>query len=260
MNFAMIHRDLLLSLSIFIILGLCSHKSLNNTVGEFEKVDFISIYASASIAPKSVQSTYHFASSNSTFNAQGYPLNDASNMTNTFAIERNWTGSIPTFPAIMEAFKSQIKTSMNEATTIALDEVGINSTAISNALQPDRGFLVFVVRIVDSNNQIHEVVVDAGNGNVLADILLPKIDLSKVRSGPIPSQPLGPVGPIGGSRYSMPPLPPPIPNSGGGYSMPPLPPPIPNSGGGYSMPPLSIYPSPVPGGIPQPIQPQPPAQ
>jgi hypothetical protein len=260
MNFAKIRRDIILSLSIFIILGLCSHKSLVNTVGEFEKVNFISTYALASIAPETIQSPYHLVSYNSTFNAQGYAPSDASNMTNTFAIERNWTGSIPTFPAIMEAFKSQIKTSMNEATTIALDEVGINSTAISTALQPDRGFLVFVVRIVDSNNQIHEVVVDAGNGNVLADILLPMIDLSKIRSGPIPSQPIGPVGPIGGSRYSMPPLPPPIPNSGGGYSMPPLPPPIPNSGVGYSMPPLSIYPSPVPGGIAQPIQPQLPAQ
>jgi hypothetical protein len=97
--------------------------------------------------------------------------------------------------------------------------------------------LVYIVQVVDVNNQIHSIVVDAGDGRVLASILLPTADAIQMSSGPMPSVPSRPVGP----------------NSGGGYSIPPLPPPIPNSG--YAVPPLPIQPNPNSGGLMQPIQP-----
>jgi hypothetical protein len=129
---------------------------------------------------------------------------------------------------------------MNEATTAALDEVGGNSTAISSTLRPESGFIVYIVVVVDNNDMIHQVIVDAGNGNVLAEILLPTIGVTSMRSGPILGQPAGPFGP----------------NARGGYPMPPLPPPIPNTGGSYAMPPLSAHASPIPGSTAQPTQPQ----
>jgi hypothetical protein len=97
--------------------------------------------------------------------------------------------------------------------------------------------LVYIVQVVDVNNQIHSVVVDAGDGRVLGSILLPTLDAVQMSSRPMPSVPSGPVGPI----------------SGGGYSIPPLPPPLPNSG--YVVPPLPIQPNPNSGGPMQPIQP-----
>jgi uncharacterized membrane protein YkoI len=275
MKLAIMHRYLIFSLSVFIVLGISTDKTPTNAGAESGPANLPSDYISSMMTPMSIQSIPQTASSNSTLRTQAYSLNNASVVPNAFVIERNWTGSIPTFTAVMEAFKSQIKISMNEATTTALDEVGKNSTAISSTLQPESGFLVYIVRVVDNNNQIRHVVVDAGNGNVLADILLPNIDVAKMSSGPVPGQPAGPLGPItgrgyampalpppipnSGGGYAMPALPPPIPNSGGGYAMPALPPPIPNSGGGYAMPPLSIPASP-PAGTAQPMQPPSPIQ
>jgi uncharacterized membrane protein YkoI len=254
MKLANMHRYLIFSLAVFIVLGISTDRAPTNTGADSGAVNLLSNYTPSMMTPISIQSIYHTASSDSAFNTQAHSLNNASTVPDTFVIERNWTGSIPTFTAVMEAFKSQIKISMNEATTIALDEVGKNSTAISSTLQPDSGFLVYIVRVVDNNNQIRQVVVDAGNGNVLADILLPIIDSAKMRGGPIPGQPAGPPGPLTGREYAMPPLPPPNPNSGGGYGMPPLPPPIPNSGGGYAMPPLSVPANPPAGGMAQTTQ------
>ena len=174
-------------------------------------------------APTSIKPTPLFTNSNS-HNLQIQSLDNATSLVDTSIIERNWTGSIPTFPTIMQAFKSQIKTGMNEATTAALSAVGSNSTAISSTLQPERGFLVYIVRVVDTGNQIHSVVVDAGNGKVLSNTLVPTLDFSKVWSGPVSA-----IGPLGGP-----------------------------AGTGFVMPPLSLHPNPGAGGLVQPIQPPPP--
>ena len=169
--------------------------------------------------PTSIKPIPLFTNSNSN-NLQIQSLNNATSLPDTSIIERNWTGSIPTFSTIMQAFKSQIKTGMNEATSAALSAVGRNSTAISSTLQPERGFLVYIVHVVDTGNQIHSVVVDAGNGKVLSNTLVPTLDFAKVRSGPVSA--IGPLGGPAGTGFVMPPLPPPFPNSGTGFVMPPV--------------------------------------
>jgi hypothetical protein len=257
MNLVSIRKYLVPYLSVSIVLAISAHQTLLGTGAEADTVNLLPTYMSEAKTPTSIESIHQFASSNSTFNIQPQSLNNASTLPNAFVLERNWTGSIATFPAIMEALRSQIRTSMNEATTAALDEVGGNSTAISSILRPESGFIVYVVGVVDNNDKIHQVVVDAGNGSVLADILLPTVDVTRMRSGPIPGQPADPLGPIPGGSYAMPPLPPPIPNIGGSYAMPPLSPPIPNIGGSYAMPPLSTQANPTAGSMAQqPIQPQ----
>lgn len=258
MKFPSMRMYFILSLSILIILGMSTPKEYNTTAIS-DPISHLSNYRQASLSAASIPPSL-LGNSNSTVNTEGQSLNNSPTVPNSFVVERNWTGSIPTFPTIIEAFKSQIRTSMNEATTTALEEVGRNSTALSSTLQPERGFLVYVVRVVDSDNQIHSIAVDAGDGKVLSNILLPNIDVVNTRSGPTAGRPAGPVGPIQGSGYPMPPLPPPLPNGGSGYSMPPLPPPLPNSGSGYSMPSLPVQPSPGLGGPVQPIQPPPPVQ
>jgi peptidase YpeB-like protein len=243
----------ILSLLILIVIGLSVHNQSTIARADYEPISLLPNYTTSPMMPVFPQSTSLPKSLSSTFTNLGQPLNNTSALlgqplNNTSAlpdpllVERNRTGSIPTFPTIIEAFKSQIKTSLNEATTIALDDVGENSTAISSTLQPDRGFLVYIVQVVDVNNQIHSVVVDAGDGRVLGSILPPTLDAMQMSSRPMPSVPSGPVGPI----------------SGGGYSIPPLPPPLPNSG--YAVPPLPIQPNPNSGGPMQPIQPPMPAR
>jgi hypothetical protein len=245
----------ILTLSVLILLGMSIHMESNKAGANFDSGITLSNYMPTTMNPVSTQATSPLENSNSTFNPQAQSPSDSSIAPHNLVTEMNWTGSIPTFSTIMQAFKSQINTSMNEATTVALDVVGTNTIAISSTLQPDRGFLVYDVRVVDTNNQIYSVVVDAGDGKVLSKILLPMIDVVNTRSGALPVGPVGPAGVPAGAGYSMPPLPPPLPNSGAGYSMPPLPPPLPNSGAGYSMPPLPGQPNPGTGGSVQPIQP-----
>ena len=80
----------------------------------------------------------------------------------------NITGSVPLLPTMMQALKSRVHTSLNDATTTALKSVGGNSSAVAGFIHPENGFLVYNVIVLDANNNIHRVVVDAGNGKVLS--------------------------------------------------------------------------------------------
>jgi len=80
----------------------------------------------------------------------------------------NITGSVPLLPTMMQALKSRVHTSLNDATTTALKSVGGNSSAVAAFIRPENGFLVYNVIVLDSNNNIHRVIVDAGNGKVLS--------------------------------------------------------------------------------------------
>jgi hypothetical protein len=229
------HKYVILSLLVFTLLGILVYEESTDVITNSQRTNPISGHLTT---PAFGQSTSLNGTLNPNLSERAQPLNNTLALQDAYLIERNRTGSIPTFPTVMEAFKSQIRTSLNDATTTALDEVGGNSTALSTTLQPNRGFLVYIVQIVDSNNQLHSVVVDAGDGRVLASSLLPVVDTTRIESRPLPNVPIGPAGPP----------------AGGGHSMPPLPPPLPNSG--YPMPALPIHPNPNPG-LMQPAQPSP---
>ena len=83
---------------------------------------------------------------------------------------QNWTGSISLFSPIIDAFKSKIHTTLNDATTNAIKAVagGSNSSAVAAFIHPEGGFLVYDVLVLDSSNNIHRVIVDPGNGKVLS--------------------------------------------------------------------------------------------
>ena len=82
----------------------------------------------------------------------------------------NWTGSIQVNPTIRQAIGSQVHTNLSNAVTIAEKAVGANSHASSARLTVQRGFLVYSVLVRDpTNNSLHRVIVDPGNGKVLAN-------------------------------------------------------------------------------------------
>lgn len=74
----------------------------------------------------------------------------------------NWTSSVSLFSPIIDAIKSKIHTTLNDATTNALKAVGggSNSSAVAAFIHPERGFLVYDVFVLDSNDSIHRVIVD----------------------------------------------------------------------------------------------------
>jgi hypothetical protein len=92
---------------------------------------------------------------------------------------QNWTGSISLFSPIIDAFKSKIHATLNNATTNAINAVGggSNSSAVAAFIHPQRGFLVYDVFVLDSSNNIHRVIVDPGNGKVLSNELMSMMDM-----------------------------------------------------------------------------------
>ena len=86
---------------------------------------------------------------------------------------QNWTGSTSLlFSRILDAFKSKIHTTLNDATTHAINaigRVGSNSSVLGAFIHPQNGFLVYDVLLLDSRNNIHRVIVDSGNGKVISN-------------------------------------------------------------------------------------------
>jgi hypothetical protein len=97
--------------------------------------------------------------------------NRPQSMTMSSVQSQNWTGSISLFSPILDAFKSKIHTTLNNGTTSAINSVGAgsNSSAVAAFIHPENGFLVYDVFVLDPSNNIHRVIVDPGNGNVLSN-------------------------------------------------------------------------------------------
>ena len=80
----------------------------------------------------------------------------------------NITGSVQLGPVIAKAISSQVHVSLANASTTAEKAVGANAHAAAVRIGVVHGFLVYMALVVDSNNNFHGVLVDAGNGKVLA--------------------------------------------------------------------------------------------
>jgi hypothetical protein len=80
----------------------------------------------------------------------------------------NITGSISLGPTIAKAIASQVHVSLANASTTAEKAVGANAHAAAVRIGVVHGFLVYMALVVDSNNNFHGVLVDPGNGKVLA--------------------------------------------------------------------------------------------
>jgi hypothetical protein len=91
----------------------------------------------------------------------------------------NWTSSVSLFSPMIDAIKSKIHTTLNDATTNALKAVGggSNSSAVAAFIHPERGFLVYDVFVLDTNNTVHRVIVDPGNGKVLSNQPMSLMDM-----------------------------------------------------------------------------------
>src|SRR2546423_6343216 len=81
----------------------------------------------------------------------------------------NVTGSIKLSTVIGNALSSQIKVSLNQAAVIAEKAVGNNSHAVAAHFGVEDGYLVYTVWVIDGTYNFHRVVVDAGDGKVLAN-------------------------------------------------------------------------------------------
>ena len=82
-----------------------------------------------------------------------------SSTSNTGAVSsRNLTGSVQIFPKLSQIIQSKASVSLSTAATTAEKSVGPNSHAISARVALVNGYLVYTVRVVDTNNNIHRVI------------------------------------------------------------------------------------------------------
>ena len=80
---------------------------------------------------------------------------------------------------MIDAIKAKIHTTLNDATTNALKTVGggSNTSAVAAFIHPERGFLVYDVFVLDSNDNVHRIIVDPGNGKVLSNQPMSLMDI-----------------------------------------------------------------------------------
>jgi hypothetical protein len=102
---------------------------------------------------------------------------DSTNQTTTdiagLESNENFTSFIGIFPALMQALRSQMNVSLDEAITPSIRAVGTNSSAISASMPAERESLVYRVFVVGIENNIHMVVLDPREGNVLFSQQMP---------------------------------------------------------------------------------------
>jgi len=91
-------------------------------------------------------------------------------------------GTIDVKQAIKNFLADNVNVTLSEA--VATAEAQINGTAVAGHLDVVQGFLVYSVIVVDMNNEIiHWVVVDAGDGSVLASHSIPLAQLEAMHGG-----------------------------------------------------------------------------
>jgi hypothetical protein len=90
------------------------------------------------------------------------------NQANMMMMAPNITGSIAIGPTMFKAFASQIHVSLSNASATAEKAVGTNAHSVAVRIGEVHGFLVYMALVVDPSNNFHGVLVDPGNGKVLA--------------------------------------------------------------------------------------------
>jgi len=86
---------------------------------------------------------------------------------------QNFTGSIRISPTLLQTIESKASVTLTTAITNAERGVGPNSHTIFARLGVVNGFLVYIINVIDANNNIHTIIVDAGNGKVLTSQQIP---------------------------------------------------------------------------------------
>jgi len=86
---------------------------------------------------------------------------------------RNLTGSVQIFPKLSQILQSKANASPSTAATNAEKSIGTNSHAIFARLGIVNGSLGYILHVVDASNNVHRVLIDAGNGKVLSSQQLP---------------------------------------------------------------------------------------
>ena len=79
----------------------------------------------------------------------------------------NWTGSVNILNVIRESFDPLIKLSLSEAITSAETNIGNETSAVAAFMHPVKGYLVYVIYLLNNQNEVTKVITDVGTGEIL---------------------------------------------------------------------------------------------
>ena len=79
----------------------------------------------------------------------------------------NWTGSVNISNVIRESFDPLIKLSLSEAITSAETNIGNETSAVAAFMHPVKGYLVYVIYLLNNQNDVTKVIIDVGTGEIL---------------------------------------------------------------------------------------------
>ncbi|HEX2406686.1 MAG TPA: PepSY domain-containing protein [Nitrososphaeraceae archaeon] len=79
----------------------------------------------------------------------------------------NWTGSVDISKVIRESFDPLIKISLSEAITNAETNIGNDTSAVAAFIHPVKGYLVYVIYLLNNQNEVTKVITDVGTGEIL---------------------------------------------------------------------------------------------
>ena len=79
----------------------------------------------------------------------------------------NITGSINLMSIFTKAIGAQVKVSLSDAATTAETNVGNGSHAVAARMGQENGFLVYTIKVIDSNMKFHKLLIDPADGKVL---------------------------------------------------------------------------------------------
>jgi hypothetical protein len=85
---------------------------------------------------------------------------------------QNITGSINLMPMLFNFISSQINVSLSDAAVNAQSHVGTDSHPVAGHIDVINGYLTYNICVIDSNMNLHILVVDVGNGKVLSDSII----------------------------------------------------------------------------------------
>jgi hypothetical protein len=75
--------------------------------------------------------------------------------------------SVSILPIFTEALKPYLSISLTDATALAMNELGSNSTALSASLTSEGEFLIYEVTLIDESGEVNVVTLDPQTGDVL---------------------------------------------------------------------------------------------
>jgi hypothetical protein len=134
----------------------------------FNKQQFLALFAT-SLFTVSFYITYNEVSLDviaQETNQESIQIGSDNNMTSN-SQNSNWTGSIEISKVIRESFNPLIKVSLSDAIINAETTIGNDTSAVAGFIHPVKGYLVYVIYLINNQNEVTKVITDVGTGDIL---------------------------------------------------------------------------------------------